>query len=82
MGTGGPFSGVKGGQGVTLIIHPHLVPRSIMSRSYTSPPWRLHGSNVTGLLFTLERIIYSDAEHIAAQYVEIGEVLRRTDWPS
>jgi hypothetical protein len=39
MGTGGPF---PGGKSVTT--HPHLVPRSRMSRSYTSsPPKRLHG---------------------------------------
>jgi hypothetical protein len=36
--------GVKRGQGVTLTTHPHLVPRSRMSRSYiSSPPKRLHG---------------------------------------
>jgi hypothetical protein len=33
-------SGLKRGQGVTLITHPHLVPRS-MSRSYTSSPAKL-----------------------------------------
>jgi hypothetical protein len=48
--------GVKHGRGVTLTTHSHLVPRSWMSRSYTSspqaPPWR-----VTGLLyFTLNAI--------------------------
>jgi hypothetical protein len=36
MGTGGPFPGVKRGRGVTLTTHPHLVPRSRMSRSYSS----------------------------------------------
>jgi hypothetical protein len=30
--------GVKRGRGVTLTTHPHLVPRSRMSRSYTSSP--------------------------------------------
>jgi hypothetical protein len=36
--------GVKCGQGVTLTTHPHLVPRSRMSSSYTSsPPKRLRG---------------------------------------
>jgi hypothetical protein len=30
--------GVKRGRGVTLTTHPHLVPRSTMSRSYTSSP--------------------------------------------
>jgi hypothetical protein len=41
----GSFSrGVKCGRGVTMITHPHLVPRLSMSRSYTSsPPRRLHG---------------------------------------
>jgi hypothetical protein len=38
MGTGFLSPGVKRGQGVTLTTHPHLVPRSIMSRSYTSSP--------------------------------------------
>jgi hypothetical protein len=42
--TGGPSPGVKRGRGVTLTTHPYLVPRSLMSRSYTSsPPKRLHG---------------------------------------
>jgi hypothetical protein len=36
MGTEGPFPGAKRGRGVTLTTH--LVPRSRMSRSYTSSP--------------------------------------------
>jgi hypothetical protein len=44
MGTGVLSSGVKRGRGVILTTHFHLVPRSWMSRSYTSsPPKRLHG---------------------------------------
>jgi hypothetical protein len=36
--------GVKRGRGVMLTTQPYLVPRSRMSRSYTSsPPKRLHG---------------------------------------
>jgi hypothetical protein len=36
--------GVKRGWGVTLTTHPHLIPRSWMSRTYIpSPPKRLHG---------------------------------------
>jgi hypothetical protein len=36
--------GVKRGRGVTLTTHAHLVPRSRMSRSYTSfLPKRFHG---------------------------------------
>jgi hypothetical protein len=38
MGTVGPFQGAKRGRGVMLTTHPHLVPRSGMSRSYTSSP--------------------------------------------
>jgi hypothetical protein len=38
MGTGGPFPGVKRGRGVTLTTHPHPMPTSRMSRSYTSSP--------------------------------------------
>jgi hypothetical protein len=44
-GTGGPFPGVKRGEGMTLTTHPHLVPRSGMSRSYIplpkAPSWRV-----------------------------------------
>jgi len=36
MGTGGPFPGVKRVRDVTLTTHHHLVPRSRISRSYTS----------------------------------------------
>jgi hypothetical protein len=38
MGTGGTFPGLKRDRGVTLTTHPNLVPRSRMSRSYTSTP--------------------------------------------
>jgi hypothetical protein len=40
--------GLKGSQGVTLTTHPHLVPRSWLSRSYTSSlPSRLHDGTGT-----------------------------------
>jgi len=42
MGTGGTFPGAKRGRGVKLTTHPHLVPRSRMSRSYTSSPSKRH----------------------------------------
>jgi hypothetical protein len=42
--------GVKRGRGVTLTTHPHLVPRSRISRSCISSPWRLHGGSGTVLL--------------------------------
>jgi hypothetical protein len=40
MGTGGLFPGAKRGWGVTLTTHPYLMPRSRMSRSYTSSPYK------------------------------------------
>jgi hypothetical protein len=44
LDTGGPFSELKHGRGVTLTTHLHLMPRTRMSRSYgSSPPKRLHG---------------------------------------
>jgi hypothetical protein len=46
--------GVKRGQGVTLITHPHLVPKLCMSRSYiSSPPKRLYGVLWDCFTFTL-----------------------------
>jgi hypothetical protein len=55
MGTGDPAPEVMHGQGVTLTIHHHLVLRSRMSRSYTSPPFCLHGGSGSALLcFTLQ----------------------------
>jgi hypothetical protein len=44
MGTGNPSPELKRGQGVTLTTLPHLLPRSIMSMSYTySLPYGLQG---------------------------------------
>jgi hypothetical protein len=44
MGTGGSFPGGKARPGRDAYHSPHLVPRSSMSRSYTSsPPKRIHG---------------------------------------
>jgi hypothetical protein len=52
MATGGPFPGVKARPGRDADHPPHLVPRSWMSRSYTSshpqaPPWCVAGLPVT-----------------------------------
>jgi hypothetical protein len=47
MDAGGHFPGVKRGRAVTLTTHPHLVPKSGMSRSYrptSFPPQRLLGN--------------------------------------
>jgi hypothetical protein len=55
MGTVGPFPGGKTRPGVTLNTHPHLVPRSRMSRSYTfSPLYRLHAGSRTALLYPFD----------------------------
>jgi hypothetical protein len=52
MGTGVLSPGVKSGQGVTLTTHRHLVPRSGMSRSYTSyPPSASVACSGTALLY-------------------------------
>jgi hypothetical protein len=54
IGTGGPFPGLKRCREVTLTTHPHLVPRSIISSSYTSSPtWRLCDDGGT-VLFIVE----------------------------
>jgi hypothetical protein len=42
MGTGGPFPVAKARPGRDADHSPHLVTSSRMSRSYTSPPKRLH----------------------------------------
>jgi hypothetical protein len=50
MGTGGPLPGSKAWTGRDADYSPHLVPRSWMSRRYTScPSWCLHG--VAGHLY-------------------------------
>jgi hypothetical protein len=43
MSTVCPFQGLKRCRGVTPTTHPHLMPRSTVSKSYTSssPPWRV-----------------------------------------
>jgi hypothetical protein len=50
MGTGSTSQGVKNGGGVTLSVHPHLVPKSWMSRSYHHLPLCVHRC-VVGLLY-------------------------------
>jgi hypothetical protein len=53
VSTGRPFSRVKRGRGVSLTTHPHLGPRSRMSRSYTSslPPIVSMACSGTDFLF-------------------------------
>jgi hypothetical protein len=52
VGTGGPFRGAKARPGRDADHSPHLVPRSRMSRSYTSSsPKRLVVCNGTALAF-------------------------------
>jgi hypothetical protein len=55
VGTGGPFPGGKARAGRDADHSPHLVPRSRMSRSYTSSLlWRPHG--LAGQLYIHLRI--------------------------
>jgi hypothetical protein len=59
MGTWGTFPGAKPGRIVTLTTHPHLVPRSRMSRSYTSfPPSTTMACSGTALLTCLQCAAY------------------------
>jgi hypothetical protein len=48
------FPGLKRGRGVTLTIHPNVVPRSRMSRSYVSPPSSFMACSVTALALVLK----------------------------
>jgi hypothetical protein len=60
MGTRGPFDWAKRGRCVTLTTHPHLVPRSRMSRSYTSsPPGTTMAYSGASLLILLLRLYYN-----------------------
>jgi hypothetical protein len=62
VSTSGPFPGIKRGLRVTLTTHPHLVPRSRISRTYIcSPPWCLHDSS--GIAFGS-----SQREQIVSQF--------------
>jgi hypothetical protein len=59
---------VKRGRGMTLTTHPHLVPRSWMSRSYTffppqAPPWRVAGLLYFTLLYFLIRLMQITERH-------------------
>jgi hypothetical protein len=58
MGTGVLNPWVNHSRGVKLTTHPHLVPRSWMSRSYISSPPRLY-TGVLGLLY-LQQIYLMD----------------------
>jgi hypothetical protein len=52
--TGCPFPGGKARMSLTSITHPHLVPRSRISRSYTfSPPSASMACSGTALLYLL-----------------------------
>jgi hypothetical protein len=68
-------AGVKRGRGVTLTTHPHLVPRSWMSRRYASsppqaPPWR-----VEGLLYAFTYIILHCAMSLANSAIRLFSYL-------
>jgi hypothetical protein len=67
VGTGGPFQRVKGGRGVTLTTHPHLMPRSRMTRSYTSLPiiacMAFSGTALLYFLLLFKMIVYNRVEN-------------------
>jgi hypothetical protein len=66
MGTGGPFPGLKGGRDVTLTTHPHLVPRSWMSRSLLPlPPSAFMACSGTALFFFYHQVTWQPDRHIS-----------------
>jgi hypothetical protein len=78
--------GVKWGWGMPLTIHPHLVPRSWMSRSYASSP-PAPPKRVVGLLYLLQYCRSISANRIERQFfkttVKCENTLRRmTDAPT
>jgi hypothetical protein len=80
MGIGGPFPGVKHGRGVMLTTHPHLVPRSRMSGSYTPlPPSVSMACRGTALLFTLLKVYKLNAMWIRRRSYRkcMGVILKR-----
>jgi hypothetical protein len=53
--------GIKRGRGVTLTTHPHVVPRSRMSRSYIPfTLWRLYGGCLTVLILLSIYMVCND----------------------
>jgi hypothetical protein len=51
------ITGLKRGRGLTLTTHPHLVPKSRMSRSYTlSPPSAFMACSGTALLYYIFKL--------------------------
>jgi hypothetical protein len=56
--------GLKRGRGVTLTTHPHLVPRSRMSRGYTSPPSASVARSGTALAFIMQITALTVAEKL------------------
>jgi hypothetical protein len=68
--------GIKRGRGVTLTTHPHLVPRSWMSRSYTPlPPSASMTCNGTSLLvFTFYLPI------LCHKYYQLGGHVNMSVW--
>jgi hypothetical protein len=85
MGTGGRFPGAKRDWGVTLIAHPHQVPRSGMSRSYTSspqpPPWRVAGLlNFYFMTVTTSTVLRSDLRNVLYASICWRLVVLRAAW--
>jgi hypothetical protein len=68
--------GLKRGRGVTLTTHPHLVPRSRMSRSYTSllPSAFMACSGTALALITLSSCLYHVYRIIACAYMLLERV--------
>jgi hypothetical protein len=74
MGTGCLSPGVKRGRGVTLNIHPQLVPKSRMSRSYTpSLPCAAVACNETALPLAFCRKKWTSDQPVAEASTYTGQ---------
>jgi hypothetical protein len=73
-------SGLKRGRGVTLTTHPHLVPMSRMSRSYTSsPPSAYVACSGTALAFNLQnsaRHFYPYCPMLVTSVTDIKKIMK------
>jgi hypothetical protein len=68
MGIGVPFPGQSAGRDVTLTTHPYLVPRSWMSRSYTTSPPQAPPCRVAELLYFFTFIVLTKVICFAKLY--------------
>jgi hypothetical protein len=81
MSTGGPFPGVKRGQGLMLTTHPHLVFKLRMSRSYASSPPQAPSWRVTGQLYLHLQIQHlTQRSKVLFQKLIVIQLFKKYSW--